>query len=424
MKNVLLSAREFVPFWAAQKGIKVKGNGIIEGIYMPTSFATLWLDYTEYCNVEDSGAMDVPNFDSVTGKKIKKPKLKRIAEKDLEKAWAEYPAIVRDQVRQVALDKALPFKAENTELDKWLAAVSGETLELDLAVMRHVLWQVKRKALKLPVVHHLCPIFFGKQGGGKTTAIRKLLRPIDDFILEFDPDEVTDPRNAQSLNDNLVCFFDEMANMAKVEMESIKKLITTDYLTYRPMYTNTVIKVGQNCSFIGGSNKSMSEIIYDPTGMRRFYEITCLDKSDFDGVNSVNYELLWSGIDADKDRGYIEPYLIHLTAHQAGHQTEDEIQHFLREQNVLGGADVVEIPAGELYNHFALWRGVSGYAARQAPALNSFCMKLSTHKLKKRVKAVEGKNKTVYSVNKASHIFEGPLLVSAKMLTFNKGGNV
>lgn len=422
MKKVLLNAREFVPFWAQLRGIDVRGNGVVEGIHLPTSFASLWLDYSELCNVEDSIATkDDDQFDPKTGKRIKKVKIKRVSEKDLEKAWNEYPMIRRQQIRKEALDVAMPYKGDNEQLANWLTAVTGSASELELAVMKHVLWQIKRKAQERPVVHHLCPIFFGKQGGGKTTAIRKLLGPVEDFVLEFDPDEVTDPRNAQSLNDNLICFFDEMANMAKVEMESIKKLITTEYLTYRPMYTNTIHKVRQNCTFIGGSNKSMTEIIYDPTGMRRFYEFACLDKSNFDAVNSVDYKELWTSIDGDLERGYIEPYIQALTAHQASHQTEDEIQHFLREQAVLGGSETVEVLATELYNHFAMWRALAGYGVRPAPALNSFCMKLSTHKLRKRIKSVEGKNKTVYAINSSSHIFDAAQSPTAKMLHF-KGG--
>jgi hypothetical protein len=434
MKEILGNPRAFIPHWAKTRGITVKGNGIVEGIDIQIAFATLWLDYTELCNVVDSQAPaetkdlkePVKRFNPKTGepieqaapKQAKKPKMWRIPEKDMEKAWSEWPVLEQNRIRETGLGPIMEYTGDTDHAERFLMAVTGQASALDIAALKHVLWQIKRKANKQAVVHHLCSIFFGKQGGGKTTAILKLLEPVQDFVLDFDPNEAIDPRNAQSLSKNLVCFFDEMANMARVEMESLKKLITNDYLTYRPLYTNNSARVPQSCTFIGGSNKSMSEIIYDPTGMRRFYEFSCLDKTDHAAINGLDYVALWNSVNPELDRGYIEPFLQDLQQHQASHQIEDEVQHFLREQAITGGKATAEIQATDLYNHFTMWRALSGYSARPAPALNSFCMKLRTHKLSKRITAIDGKNKTVYSVNKASHIFDTAQPLSAKMLQF------
>ena len=57
-------------------------------------------------------------------------------------------------------------------------------LPLDIAVVKHFVWQVKRKLIGLPVDHHIMPILFGKSGGGKSVAIHKLVEPLKELTLE------------------------------------------------------------------------------------------------------------------------------------------------------------------------------------------------------------------------------------------------
>lgn len=412
MRKELLNAREFVPMWATMIKVAVKGNGILTNIDLGSAFSTLWLDYKQIwlheVGLEIEKANDAAKFDSETGKKIVPPKrkFKQILEKDMEKAWREWPILEMKKIRAGASEKLKAFVPNDTELFKWLKALLPEVTPVDLAVMKHVLWQIKRKDANSRVVHHLCPIFFGKQGGGKTTAVEKLLSPIWDYVLEFKPDEAVDPRNFNALSNNLVCFFDEMANMSRVEMESMKNLITSPTLTYRPLHTNSMARVPQSCTFIGCSNKSISEIIYDPTGMRRFYEYTCKDIADFNVINSIDYDAIWNSIDGKLERGYIEDVLAALQEHQTERQTEDEVQHFVREQQVLPNSDQTsEVLATDLFNAFIIWRAAAGYSSRSSMVISSFGMKLSSLRFIKRVKKVAGVQKTFYTVSQDSEIF-------------------
>jgi phage/plasmid-associated DNA primase len=192
--------------------------------------------------------------------------------------------------------------------------------------------------------------------------------------------------------------------MARVEMEELKKLITADVLTYRPMHTNSVAVTPQNCSFIGGSNKSMAELIYDPTGMRRFYEYVCLDKADFDAVNAIDAMAIFTSIDANRDRGYIEHMLPQLQQHQQQRQSDDEVQHFVKEMQLNEG-ETKQILAADLYSHFIIWRARAGYAAKHPMIITSFGMRLSSLGVKKEIKKIAGVQKTVYNVNAFSPVF-------------------
>lgn len=402
----LRDPRKYVQSWVAFNGIKVAANGLLIGADLESTFSTLWLDYISETAVYN---IRLKQQHEASGHSGPAPKIKRVPKDELEAAWLEYPAKAKKVAQQNLIASILPFNGETTDLKQWLTALMvTEPSELDIAVMKHFIWQIKRRAQNADVVYHICPIFFGKQGGGKTTAIKKLLSPIKEMVIEFNPDEATDGRVKSSFAHNLVCFFDEMANMARVEMEELKKLITADTVTYRPLYTNSFANVQQRCSFIGGSNKSMSELVYDPTGMRRFYEIVCRDKADFNAINNIDYAAIYSSIDGSLERGYLEPFLEELAAHQAHRQTADEVQHFIQEQNLLGGIPK-EITAADLYSAFIQWRATAGYAAKQPMVVSSFGMRLSSLKVAKRIKKIDGLQKTVYTVNAESAIFTNRL---------------
>lgn len=406
MSHILRNARRYVQSWTTANNIVVRANGQVIGADIESAFSSIWLDYIEAVNVHNQMLAEQHKLNGLSGPA---PKFKRMPKDELEAAWLEYPEKARAQMQRLLIEQIMPYTGDNDELEKWLGALIGPDIkEIDLAIMKHFLWQVKRKAADLPVVYHICPIFFGKQGGGKTTAIEKLLSPIKDLTLSFSPDEATDNRVKAAFGKNLVCFFDEMANMARVEMEELKKLITAETLTYRPMHTNKSAVAQQKCSFIGGSNKSMAELIYDPTGMRRFYEFVCMDKANFEAINSVDYSAVFAGIDGSLERGYVEHLLSQLVKHQQQRQSEDEIQHFVREMELLGGVQK-EITAADLYASLILWRANAGYAAKQAMAVNSMGMRLSSFKIGKKVKRIGDRPQTVYYVNAASPIFSNKL---------------
>lgn len=409
------NAREFVHQWAMANNVRVKASGEVEGIDLSSALSTIWLDHLTAVFAFNSQVAERHIKEGLSGAP---PKVKPIPKDRLEAAWDEYPRQSSKAAWQDLTISITPYTGDNEELHKWLSALIGPNIkEIDLAVMQHFLWQIKRKAQGLPVVYHLCPIFFGKQGGGKTTAIMKLLEPIKDATLQFNPDEATDSRAKATFANNLVCFFDEMANMARVEMEELKKLITADSLTYRPLYSNAFASSKQRCTFIGGSNKSMTELIYDPTGMRRFYEFNCLDTADFNVINSVNYDAVYGSIDSALERGYIEHLLPKLAEHQQARQTEDEVQQFLREMLILGGTPK-DILAQDLYQAFISWRAITGFHAKTPMAVNSFGMRLASFKLPKQVKRVNGGPKTVYSINASSLAF-----AKGNLSTHLAGGN-
>jgi hypothetical protein len=195
--------------------------------------------------------------------------------------------------------------------------------------------------------------------------------------------------------------FDEMSGMQKTEIEAFKRIITSDYNSYRPLYTMELMRVKQNCTFIGISNKSLSENIYDPTGLRRFLEVKCLDQFDRELLKSVNALEIWQSIDESLDRGYIEPILDILSEHQSNMLVMDELQHFLDANEVLPleNRDQKEIAAIAIHRAYEEWRLVNGYKSKDGLIYNSFCIRLSRFKMRKSNKRIDGEKKTTYFIN-------------------------
>lgn len=188
--------------------------------------------------------------------------------------------------------------ARTTSIEEWLRAVTGKVDGLDLAVMRHFIWQVKRKLTGQRVDWHIMPIFYGPSGSGKSRALESLFQVIDEIVIA--PGDLTvleDTRNAHIFGKFFVVFFDEMSKAEKVNIEALKNKITSSTVSYRILGTNSTVNETNTSTFIGASNRSVMDIIYDPTSARRFWQIDTLQKCDFEAVNSINYLEVWQSVD-------------------------------------------------------------------------------------------------------------------------------
>lgn len=229
----------------------------------------------------------------------------------------------------------LKFRGSNQILEQWLRAVVGESPRspIYLAILGHFLWQVKRKVFALPVEHHLMPVITGKQGSGKSTAIMKLLEPIADYSVTLDVSSANDNREYFNFHKNFVCFFDELAKADKADVNSLKKLITAPKITYRILGRHENGEAPNICTFIGATNSRIEDMIYDPTGMRRFFEIPGQDRLDWSIINTTKYLDLWQGID-EESASPILPYLAQIRNLQEEIRALDSVEEWLCEKGI------------------------------------------------------------------------------------------
>lgn len=209
--------------------------------------------------------------------------------------------------------------------------VGRPATKLEINVMLHFIWQVKRKMSGQSVHRHLMPIIYSpKQQIGKSKAVERLLAPISDYVISTSVSSMTDDRYHFKFQDAFVAILNEMQGAARVEVESIKRIITEPKLDVRRLGTNDVIKINQNCTFIGTSNRHISELIFDGE-MRRFYQIETADSFSHDIINSVNYQQLWKGVDENLTKGYIDESWAELAELQKEYAQDDYHLQFAKE---------------------------------------------------------------------------------------------
>lgn len=270
--------------------------------------------------------------------------LKAFRETDLEKAFSNHVEYEKINYRVVVRNSLSHLDIASTDiLDKFVGAIcrySPDRWEYDLtkSVLMHWLWSVKVKMMFGPskVVHHLMPILYGKkQGSGKSTAIRRLLGPIEDFTLSAKRlTDIADPREAALFKDNYAVVIEELAGAQKADIEQLKTVITESEVSFRRMRTNFNETVDQNSMFIGTSNKPIEDMIKDSTGMRRFFEIKVKDRLDWESINSIDYTLLWKSIDENLPTGYLDNYLDKLSEYQNIYVQEDPVEYVFQENSI------------------------------------------------------------------------------------------
>lgn len=211
--------------------------------------------------------------------------------------------VVANHILKIEFDPEVSGDAAS----RFLVAATGSAKPLENAVLRHFVWQIKRKLLGLKVGNHLMPIFVGKHRGGKTEAIKKLLGPIEQLcLMANDMTVITDERGIKALNDNYCIFFDEMAKAGKVDADRMKNIITSEYVSYRIMRTNQYASLRHNSVFIGATNHHVRDLIFDHTSARRFYEIQTLNVLDHQEINSIPYLEIWKSVNPLADSPIIE----------------------------------------------------------------------------------------------------------------------
>ena len=389
-----VSPRQFVAAWLSRKKVTIDERGTLVSPDKKNYhglFKAMWLDYKEQMKSEAFELGKKPFFDTET---------------DINKALDE---LIENEILQrlAVITAGLACEIEsNSLMRKFVLALTGKEDALVICVMSHWLWLVKRKMNDLPVVHQLMPILYGPQGAGKSVALQHLLSPIANLTLELSLTEITDPRFYFALNANFVAILDEMAGAKRADVEALKKQVTAIYNDARKLGTNMVIKIKQNSSLIGTTNKPVGELIYDTTGARRFFQVDVPPKVDWDAINTIDYTALFKGINEKRARGYIEELLPDMLKAQEKLVGKDELTAFLEHYQIdplARGVDrLKDIACGDLYALYQSWCETNGVSK----PINSiwFGRKLGPMGIEFGTKSAGGKSHRTYLINKESTV--------------------
>jgi hypothetical protein len=235
----------------------------------------------------------------------------------------------------------------------------AQPAEYAAAAIRKFVWQVRRKLAFIPVTNHQMLIWTGRQGVGKSVAMKKLISPLAELSAPCDFAEITDSRNI-SLWSNFILVADEMSWASKSNIDTVKNVVTADDLQRRPMRTNDTVSVRQCATLIGASNKeSLADLIRDNTGVRRFLAIRYSDTPDWAALNSFNWLELWRAVDprmADPMEEFKELVAEHQEADRERCNAESWLESLIPSISLGGTLNKRdEVTARELYEDFRRW---------------------------------------------------------------------
>lgn len=190
--------------------------------------------------------------------------------------------------------------------------------------------------------YHIAPFFTGAQGGGKSLFIKRFTAPWQGLIYHSSTwDYLVDDRSAPCFQDDLIHIIDDASikgyNKAQV-VEALKSKVTGDTKSYRVMHTNSSAKIRPRCNFIMIGNHALTDVISDPTGMRRYVEIECMPREstrdNWQAINEFDYELMWQLVDEHATHPYPDSEREALYEMQAEMVPENPIAEFVHQKCV------------------------------------------------------------------------------------------
>jgi hypothetical protein len=227
-----------------------------------------------------------------------------------------------------------------------ISSSEGRRLELDIAEMRHFIWQVKRKLANKSVDYHTMCVLYGQSNSGKTTALERLFDPIRELLDRMDLHQLGDDREYFRLARSYVIFIDEISNsVKKVDVENLKKSISAMDMNWRKLTTNFG-DYGRNvATFIASANWEVRDIIKDPTSARRYWQIHCLDKDELrknqETINSLDYIAIWRSVSVDEKCPILD-YLAEIEVIQDRElRCRSPLEEFLETETEPGGYTLV-----------------------------------------------------------------------------------
>lgn len=215
-----------------------------------------------------------------------------------------------------------------------------ENRELNKLAIKHYIWQVKRKLWGYePGYHFMLILMTNRQAFGKSTFLRDFHLPLTEVFANISGDRIRDQFGAELFEKYYVACFDELAQLNSTDINLLKEFVTRKSSVNRKMFTQVNTINSQNTTLCGTSNRPINQIIYDPSGMRRWWQVD-LNAKDFD---SMDYDKLnmwkqnefldfWKSIDEHDPNGFYGkglPLYGEMLSHQDSFKAISPMRQFI-----------------------------------------------------------------------------------------------
>lgn len=207
------------------------------------------------------------------------------------------------------------------DLDGWVRSILSiygvkKHFEENVLMFKHALWAMKRGLYYKPVDYRFLYVIYSPiQGIGKTTLIANLnvLWP-SRYSEDFDLAKINDDKNFKAMVRDIVSGdFQELANVQDTHETILKRVITQKKVSGRVLYGHSNETENIYTTFFASSNLTVSEALYDATGMRRYWQISMEPENrrpfnDLEGHLDVDtLTMLYRSIDENDSRGFYDP---------------------------------------------------------------------------------------------------------------------
>ena len=216
--------------------------------------------------------------------------------------------------RKTELKSKLKFDPSLPDsFDELLTALRiTDNREINKLAIKHYLWQVKRKLWGYePGYHFMLILFTNRQAFGKSTFLRDFHIPLADLFANISGERIRDRFGAELFEKYYVACFDELAQLNSTDINLLKEFVTRKSSVNRKMFSQVNTVNNQNTTLCGTSNRPINQIIYDPSGMRRWWQID-LNAKDFDSMDygrlnewkEQEFLQFWQAIDEHDPHGF------------------------------------------------------------------------------------------------------------------------
>lgn len=253
-------------------------------------------------------------------------------------------------------------------LDTWLEGMHKlfkikEPIGVWKMMVTHMVWLIKRQMFSRKVINDIWLQIFGYQGTGKTFVARNVLFGVlSEFYVETEVSKIEDfDREIEKFTKYLIVNFDEVAlgntgdpqhKLGKKMMNNLKSLLTRELFTVRTMRTQKQAVLRKTFTAFSSANTHLYDVIFDETGMRRFFEFTSEQPFDTQYNHAEVAKLTalseqaWKGVNEDNDNGYwiktSEEGIYVQTAQQSYFPTYSTVRMWVTEAKVVAGETILD----------------------------------------------------------------------------------
>lgn len=197
----------------------------------------------------------------------------------------------------------------------------SEQSEYENAVSMYFVSAMAARVLEPGAQCDMVPILLGKQGAGKTSAV-KALAPIVDSFTEIDLSTRKDTDLARQLRGKLIGELGELRGLKTKESEWIKAWITRTHEEWTPKFVEMSRVMPRRCVFVGTTNED--EFLVDQTGNRRWLPIK-VNNCDIQGIKDDVLQIWAQAASIFKNNGVLWQDVVRLAdLHREDHMVYDD----------------------------------------------------------------------------------------------------